>query len=44
MLGPPSGAVGRDHDTGSEGAKVVEDSGDEGSKIGPLRWNPPTIA
>jgi hypothetical protein len=30
VLGPPSGAVGRDHDTGSEGAKVVEDSGDEG--------------
>src|SRR5215470_10085226 len=30
VLGPPSGAVGRDDDTRSEGAKVVEDLGDEG--------------
>ena len=30
MLGPPSGAVGWDHDTGGKGAKVVEDLGDEG--------------
>src|SRR4029077_17663996 len=30
VLGPPSGAVGRDHDTGGKRAKVVEDSGDEG--------------
>src|SRR5690242_481589 len=30
VLGPPSGAVGRDYDPGGKGAKVVEDSGDEG--------------
>src|SRR6476620_11462305 len=30
VLGPPTGAVGRDHDTGSKGAEVVEDTGDEG--------------
>src|SRR4029077_6829730 len=30
VLGPPTGAVGRDHDTGGKGAEVVEDSGDEG--------------
>jgi len=44
VLGPPSGAVGRDDDIRSKGATVVEDEGMRGSKIGPLRWNPPMTA
>src|SRR5262249_31230347 len=36
VLGPPSGAVGRDDDTGGEGAQVVEDERDEGLEDRPV--------